>query len=549
MVIYKKISKRTLSLLLLVLICFNTFYFDYKKADAIFVPVVEGGIALADALLYLAGLCGVAFTADYIATHPLTDERKKELVNDFNKECERQAIDQETRDKWTRELVKGTLDKASACWDAFLTSISSTHEKEVNLYSNSFGYFTTSSIINRNLSLTGSDGETYIFNGQYALSFIVDPNTNYDAFCYNFDYSSSSNNAYANFFALQIPSDCKRELIIDSSGAFLCHKENSSNFIHAKVYRYRFVLNPVNEKTGLSDIVSFTKTHEASSKSFDDLSQGRGFTWFFSLPYSVDPSFYTKYNEKPVVNQNVKNIPMLDSRPQLKSRNIFGNISSGKSLANGNVNIINPSATDINDPVSINWDNISVVGDIGAGGISGTQEGEKVISNAYEKLWEKVANGEITWEQFIEALQDGVGVIATERVPATDIPDDDTLDYVDEVVVPADPDKPEEKEKVDDIIQNNQAKGDGLTFDLRKFFPFCIPWDLYNLFSYLNAPAEAPKFEIPVPSYDTSGNLTMDNTITVDLSIFDSVALVFRVCIFIVFCLGLILITRSLIRG
>ena len=57
MVIYKKISKRSLSLLLLVLICFNTFYFDYKKADAIFVPVVEGGIALADALLYLAGLC------------------------------------------------------------------------------------------------------------------------------------------------------------------------------------------------------------------------------------------------------------------------------------------------------------------------------------------------------------------------------------------------------------------------------------------------------------------------------------------------------------
>lgn len=541
MVIYKKISKRTLSLLLLVLICFNTFYFDYKRADAIFVPVVEGGIALADALLYLAGLCGVAFTADYIATHPLTDERKQELVDNFNDECERQNINQQTRDKWTRELVKGTLDKASACWKAFTTSISSSHEYEYYSGTDANGKYSAQSACS-----AFNKTFTYGNNGEYTSTFNASNISN---------FSSLPSNSRANF--VKITSSMSGEYcyvnvyLFSSYGEVIHVKPDGSTYFKASNNDYGHQKGYTYSVRGTEYCFSAIRGGKFSYNTYYQdtlvIKDNPGIMNNNDISYMYSCGLVYEYdNPNTILNSAKRTSARFRSRPQLRDRGYFDGSSS---LADGNVNIINPGATSIDDPVSINWDNISVVGDVGAGGISGTQEGEKVISNSYEKLWEKVANGEITWEQFIEALQDGVGVIATERVPAAELPGDDTLDYVDEVVVPANPDLPEEKDKVDDIIQNNQAKGDGLTFDLRKFFPFCIPWDLYNLFSYLNAPAEAPKFEIPVPAYDNSGHLTMENTITVDLSIFDSVALVFRVCIFIIFCLGLILITRSLIRG
>ena len=80
--------------------------------------------------------------------------------------------------------------------------------------------------------------------------------------------------------------------------------------------------------------------------------------------------------------------------------------------------------------------------------------------------------------------------------------------------------------------------------DLKKFFPFCIPFDLYDFFTCLNADPVAPVIEwvIPLPGGDTY-------PLEIDLSAFDGVAQLLRRLQLLLFCVGLAFKTRDLIKG
>lgn len=82
------------------------------------------------------------------------------------------------------------------------------------------------------------------------------------------------------------------------------------------------------------------------------------------------------------------------------------------------------------------------------------------------------------------------------------------------------------------------------TLDLTKYFPFCIPFDLYDFFTCLNAAPEAPviNWEIPLPGGSTY-------PMEIDLSPFDSVAQLLRRLQLLLFCTGLAFKTRDLIKG
>lgn len=80
--------------------------------------------------------------------------------------------------------------------------------------------------------------------------------------------------------------------------------------------------------------------------------------------------------------------------------------------------------------------------------------------------------------------------------------------------------------------------------DLEKVFPFCIPWDLYYLLSSLVASPVAPQFTW---TFDFAGAGQHD--FAVDLSPWEPVAQVLRVGETLLFCVGLVLVTRDLIRG
>ncbi len=81
--------------------------------------------------------------------------------------------------------------------------------------------------------------------------------------------------------------------------------------------------------------------------------------------------------------------------------------------------------------------------------------------------------------------------------------------------------------------------------DLRTLFPFCIPFDLMDCIRLFNAEPVTPKIEIPMHF----AFVDVDYTWTIDLKDFNGVATVCRSMFLILFIVGLVLITRNLIRG
>ena len=98
-------------------------------------------------------------------------------------------------------------------------------------------------------------------------------------------------------------------------------------------------------------------------------------------------------------------------------------------------------------------------------------------------------------------------------------------------------------ETPDSGIDNESEQGLYKLPDLREYFPFCIPFDLIDLLSCFVAEPETPSFVI--------GLSTGDETVTsqIDLHIWDNIASVIRTFELIGFTVGLILITRNIIRG
>lgn len=80
--------------------------------------------------------------------------------------------------------------------------------------------------------------------------------------------------------------------------------------------------------------------------------------------------------------------------------------------------------------------------------------------------------------------------------------------------------------------------------DWQNLFPFCIPFDLIEFLGVLAADPVAPKFEWRIYAPNV-----VDYTLEIDLSPFDSVAKICRTMELLAFCIGLILITRNIIRG
>lgn len=86
---------------------------------------------------------------------------------------------------------------------------------------------------------------------------------------------------------------------------------------------------------------------------------------------------------------------------------------------------------------------------------------------------------------------------------------------------------------------------DFTTSGLGSKFPFCIPFDLINCVKMLQATAKAPRWEIPF-KFDKIG---VNEKIVIDLSKFEPVVKVIRVCELFGFIGFLIVKTRGIIKG
>ena len=150
-----------------------------------------------------------------------------------------------------------------------------------------------------------------------------------------------------------------------------------------------------------------------------------------------------------------------------------------------------------------------------------------------EYLLAALLSGTITWEQYWELIGVYSPTIGT-SVPTISIPN-------------ADPSLPPENFELTDngVSANPVSPSTALPFmlDLKDFFPFCIPFDLYEFFSLLCAEPTAPVFHWEIQ--DLAGN---PYSIDIDLSAWDGFATLFRYMELLVFIIGLAMASRKFIK-
>lgn len=94
--------------------------------------------------------------------------------------------------------------------------------------------------------------------------------------------------------------------------------------------------------------------------------------------------------------------------------------------------------------------------------------------------------------------------------------------------------------------EDSDTNIDDYALDLTDFFPFCIPFDIYEFLSIMDAEPEAPymEFDVDLPIVDTVWHLV------IDLSAWDPTAQLLRRLELLLFIVGLAMVTRNhYIRG
>lgn len=180
----------------------------------------------------------------------------------------------------------------------------------------------------------------------------------------------------------------------------------------------------------------------------------------------------------------------------------------------GDLTIINKGDTVIEGDTVINipWDN---VGDTAID-----------IDGVIDGLIDKVNEGVLDLDSFCEKVQNITNTYVYET----------TNNYIF-------PNGEENNEKIDDKINENISNEGFTLFGLEKFFPFCIPWDIYAFISILEADPVAPQIPVPIPNISTK----QIDTYIIDLSPLEPVAVVMRYGFDFIFIIGLALMSRSLI--
>lgn len=76
-------------------------------------------------------------------------------------------------------------------------------------------------------------------------------------------------------------------------------------------------------------------------------------------------------------------------------------------------------------------------------------------------------------------------------------------------------------------------------------FPFCVPFDLIDCVKVWNVPSKKPVFEVPFQVQ----SLGINETIVIDLTVFDSVTSLLRFLILLSYIVFLVILTRTIVKG
>lgn len=186
-----------------------------------------------------------------------------------------------------------------------------------------------------------------------------------------------------------------------------------------------------------------------------------------------------------------------------------------------------------------------------------TWDGETVSGDVNIAIPEDIAGDIINVQEGTQTVSDVISIADSVAIPvdttadkAIDYPMDitETLDYADTkaddiTITDTDTVAPDY-----DGIKDSETSGKYYVKGLQSVFPFCIPFDVIDFLGCLSAPAQAPHFKIPIKYPTLKGMETYE--VDLDLSKFNDVAKIVRVCETLLFCVGLAVATRNLyIRG
>lgn len=473
---------------------------EMKKVNAVATEFAIG-IALEDALCLLLGACGIAVTGDVL----IDDKKREKVAESFNTYQTQQNANTEALAEWTNNLCYGAVDTAGEIWDNF-----------VDWACDGCQYVTGGDFILEN---GGIDLINYIKSNSPTEATAVLSGNNYtislDWSTYVNSYPSGAiqgvwiGNARQNtgYNGIVVPM-----AIILSSGYIATS---------TAVFNYGGVFQS-NLTSSFSGNYTYSDYFTASR-------------WANTYSCLLSPS----YNGLTDTQKADWSTHALTTSLAIVGANVASNLRDGKTKIFNKIKGVTDDILDFGDMV-------------GVGTIDGATANRYKVQDKY---WEKLQSlsdaiaqalalgmsqaiaikklialvNELT--NSITGIKDGTGVY--------EISADDTTNEV-----KPDDDKPINEED----FSINYAPD----IDFTKFFPFCIPWDLYSLIKLFNAEPVAPKFDIPIKvSTGTlaSGKLKIDETITIDLSPYDNVAFIFRIMMFLLVILGLILLTRNIIRG
>lgn len=175
----------------------------------------------------------------------------------------------------------------------------------------------------------------------------------------------------------------------------------------------------------------------------------------------------------------------------------------------------------------------------------------------FDATLDKVLSGELTADQVITAVGAQPYVLTdaeTGEIATTDTP----AENVKPVALEGDLSIPQDLVAEDTYTPTNTSTDtdkpkNRFNFPLSEFFPFCLPFDLYDFLTFFVADPVAPVFELDLSTmfsadpdiYDPES----DYSITIDLSKFDEVAELLRIIETIGIIVGFVMVSRKLIHG
>lgn len=156
-------------------------------------------------------------------------------------------------------------------------------------------------------------------------------------------------------------------------------------------------------------------------------------------------------------------------------------------------------------------------------------------------------SGTTSADKYVEAVRDAIysGAGSLEYTDANDIAGTATLEMTGAATVDQ---TASAAGSLDGAVDVGEEVGsptlDNYSIDLRNFFPFCIPFDIYDMLNLLSASRAAPvvRWRFYVPH-------VVDTIVEIDLSSFDPVAQTLRTIELLAFAVGLAFATKKLLMG